>query len=105
MEDKDNTVPGPSELDYTGSRRRSTLKKNQRTKRLDIKSDMSYIVVYNKGIKDMFVKIDWDSDDIGDVDELLVVESELEKNNEDKEEDAEEEYHSDTVSDYMNHGV
>jgi hypothetical protein len=39
---------------------------------------MSYIVVYNKGIKDMFVKIDWDSDDIGDVDELLVVESELE---------------------------
>ena len=28
----------------------------------------------------MFVKIDWDSDDIGDVDELLVVESELEKN-------------------------
>lgn len=53
----------------------------------------------------MFVKIDWDSDDIGDVDELLVVESELEKNNEDKEEDAEEEYHSDTVSNYMNHGV
>ena len=78
MEDEDNTVPGPSELDYTGSRRRSTLKKNQRTKRLDIKSDMSYIVVYNKGIKDMFVKIDWDSDDIGDLDELLVVESELE---------------------------
>ena len=39
---------------------------------------MSYIMVYNKGIKDMFVKIDWDSDDIGDVDELLVVESELE---------------------------
>tara|TARA_B110000211_G_scaffold53288_1_gene58853 strand:- start:778 stop:945 length:168 start_codon:yes stop_codon:yes gene_type:complete len=34
--------------------------------------------VLNKGIKDMFVKIDWDSDDIGDVDELLVVESELE---------------------------
>jgi hypothetical protein len=61
--------------------------------------------VLNKGIKDMFVKIDWDSDDIGDIDELLVVESELEKNNEDKEEDAEEEYHSDTVSDYMNHGV
>ena len=28
--------------------------------------------------KIMFVKIDWDSDDIGDVDELLVVESELE---------------------------
>ena len=78
MEDEYNTVPGPSELDYTGSWRRSTLKKNQRTKRLDIKSDMSYIVVYNKGIKDMFVKIDWDSDDIGDVDELLVVESELE---------------------------
>ena len=25
-----------------------------------------------------FVKIDWDSDDIGDLDELLVVESELE---------------------------
>ena len=25
-----------------------------------------------------FVKIDWDSEDIGDVDELLVVESELE---------------------------
>ena len=24
-----------------------------------------------------FVKIDWDSDDIGDLDELLVVESEL----------------------------
>jgi len=77
LEDEYNTVPGPSELDYTGSWRRSTLKKNQRTKRLDIKSDMSYIVVYNKGIKDMFVKIDWDSDDIGDVDELLVVESEL----------------------------
>ena len=37
----------------------------------------------------MFVKIDWDSDDIGDVDELLVVESELEKNNEDKEENDE----------------
>jgi hypothetical protein len=31
-----------------------------------------------KGIKMSFVKIDWDSDDIGDVDELLVVESELE---------------------------
>jgi|TARA_R110000851_G_scaffold295878_2_gene450880 hypothetical protein len=45
--------------------------------------------VLNKGIKDMFVKIDWDSDDIGDIDELLVVESELEKNNEDKEEDDE----------------
>ena len=26
----------------------------------------------------MFVKIDWDSDDIGDLDELLVFESELE---------------------------
>jgi hypothetical protein len=26
----------------------------------------------------MFVKIDWDSEDIGDVDKLLVVESELE---------------------------
>ena len=26
----------------------------------------------------MFVKIDWDNDDIGDLDELLVVESELE---------------------------
>ena len=26
----------------------------------------------------IFVKIDWDSEDIGDVDELLVVESELE---------------------------
>ena len=31
-----------------------------------------------KEIKMSFVKIDWDSDDIGDVDELLVVESELE---------------------------
>jgi hypothetical protein len=31
-----------------------------------------------KEIKMSFVKIDWDSEDIGDVDELLVVESELE---------------------------
>jgi hypothetical protein len=29
--------------------------------------------VLNKGNKDMFVKIDWDNEDIGDLEELLIV--------------------------------